>query len=293
MIGHKKQWQFLIKSIELGKLPHALLFYGQEQVGKKTLAIELAKRLINNDIIRRIHPDFVFLRPENKSIQIAQIRNVIEKLSFKPYSAECKVAVIDNAHLMTKEAQNCFLKFLEEPGEKTFLFLITEHPETLLSTILSRVQKIRFSPVENKEIEKYLLENKISKSKISELNSLILGRPGMAIDFIADPQKIKDQRKLIADLVKVIDSDLSFRFQYAKVLSDKKSNNNLKNVLDVWLRYLRNSLISKINKEGIELSTYSVDKLKEVIKEMQSTKFLLTTTNVNSKLALEVLLMKL
>jgi len=294
MIGHKKQWQFLVKSVELGKLPHALLFYGQEQVGKKTLAIEFAKHFINQDIEKGTHPDFILLKPENKGIQISQIRSLIEKLCFKPYSADFKIAVIDNAHLMTKEAQNCFLKFLEEPRDKTFLFLITEHPETLLTTILSRVQKIRFFPVKDEEIEAYLLENKVPKQRINELSALITGRPGMAFDFLVNPQKIKEQKKLISDLIKITDSDLAFRFQYAKSLSEKESVSNLKNVLDIWLRYLRNTLISRINEESMEkLNSYSINKIKDIIKEIQSIKFLLATTNVNSKLAMEILLMKL
>lgn len=234
MVVHQKQWNFLTKSAELGRLPHALLFYGQEQIGKRSLAIKLAEFILG----KAVPPDFVLIEPENNSIQISQIRDLINKLSFKPYMADFKVAVIDQVHLMTKEAQNCFLKFLEEPSNKTFLILITPYPAVMLPTILSRVQKIRF--FSNKE---------------KELN----------------PQ-------FVSDLVKLIQSDLAQRFQYAKDVSKE----NLKEILDTWLYYFRKEMLSNFS-----------PKSKEIIKQIQTTQVLLSTTNINPKLALEILLMKI
>ncbi|GAH98758.1 unnamed protein product [marine sediment metagenome] len=60
MNGHQKQWEFLKKSAELGRLPHALLFYGQEGLGKRALAIKFAKSLVSGDIEKGTHPDFYF-----------------------------------------------------------------------------------------------------------------------------------------------------------------------------------------------------------------------------------------
>lgn len=249
---YKKQWEFLKKSVELNRLPHALLFFGQEHLGKKKLAIEFAKSLIGSDIEKGINPDFVLVEPAGKEIKISQIRNLIEKLSFKPYLANFKVAIIDNAHLMTQEAQNCFLKFLEEPKDKTFLILITAYPSLLLPTILSRVQKIRFFPKK---------------------------------DFV-----VQDKEEFISDLIKLIPSDLSTRFQYAKELQTE----NLEALLDTWLRYFRKIFISKLAGKKIEeFSQYSLTKLKDILKQIQLTKTLISTTNTNPRLALEILLMKI
>ena len=233
-MNHSKQWQFLMKSAELGSLPHALLFYGQEKLGKKDLALKFAQELVgpNNQA------DFIF----QEGSSISEIRDLIQKLSFKPYSAEYKVAVVDKAHLMAKDAQNCFLKFLEEPTERTILVLITEYPATLLPTILSRVQKIRFYPDK---------------------------------DF-----KIEDSEEIVSDLDKLRESDLAYRFKYAKKITDKESGGDLKEILDTWLRYFRKKMLD----DGSS---------REIIKAIQSTQVLLSTTNANPKLALEVLLMKL
>jgi len=302
IVGHKKQWQFLKKSAELEKFPHALLFSGQEQLGKKTLAIELAKflscqankkpcGLCRNcqDIEKGVHPDFVLVLPTAKKIQISQIRDLILKLSFYPYSASFKIAVIDQAHLMTKEAQNCFLKTLEEPKGKTLLILISEYPEMLLPTILSRVQKIRFFPVKKTEIENYFIEQGISRNKAEYFSSFSLERPGTAINFFLNSQKLKDQEKLISDLAKISSSDFGFRFQYAKNLSQEKSD--IREILDTWLRYFRGLFISKL--KGDSKSTYSLSKLKKIISLIQSLNYLVSTTNINSKLAFEILLIEL
>jgi len=249
---YRKQRESLKKSVELGKLPHALLFCGQEKIGKKDLAIEFAKFFVNQDITKGTCPDFIFIEPENDNIQISQIRNLIQKLYFKPYSAEHKLAIIDKADLMTQEAQNCFLKFLEEPSDKSFLILITAYPNTLLPTILSRVQKIRF--------------------------------------FSNQDRKLDEQ--IVSDLIEISSSDLAGRFEYAKNISKE----NLKEILDTWLVYLRKVLIFKVSdnqlKSKFGLANISIEKLKEIIKQIQSTQFLLSTTNANPKLALEILLMK-
>lgn len=323
IVGHQKQWQFLKKSAELQKVPHGLLFFGQEQLGKKTLAIEFTKFLNCQsknsltkpcqicrdcqDIKKGLHPDFILLEPKSPhgEIRIVQIRELIQKLALRPYRADFKVAILDNAHLMTRHSQSCFLKLLEEPKGRAILILITEHPEMLLPTILSRVQKIRFSPPETTEIEKHLIKQGASKEKAKRLTSLSFGKPGAAIDFLLDSQKFENQKKLISDLIKLSDSNLSSRFQYAKDLSQKASGDSglrLKEILDTWLGCFRKILLLRIKEKknlGKKaslpslLEKYPLTKLKNLISLIQSLNLLVSTTNINPRLALEILLIKL
>ncbi len=280
IIGHEKQWQFLKKASEMKKLPHALLFSGQEKIGKKTLALELGNYLCGSSVEK--HPDLILIEPEKEKIQIFQIRDLISRLSFKPYSASLKIGIIDKAHTMTFEAQSSFLKLLEEPKGDTLLILITEYPETLLSTITSRVQIMRFSPVKKELIEKYLLKKGISKKKAEKLTSISLGRPGRVIDFLSDPQKLEEREKIIDDLFKLKNSFLSERFKYAKELS--KERRKAEEVFSLWLEHLRKILITKEN---------SFENLSSFIKELQTIRFLLYTTNISCKLAIENLLIHL
>ena len=237
----EKQRDFLKRAVRLDKLPHALLFLGQENIGKKDFAVNFVKSVIGQDIEENIHPDFILL-DSKEEIKIAEIRGLIEKLCFKPYAASFKFAVINRAHLMSKDSQNCFLKFLEEPTNKTHLILVTAYPYLLLPTIISRVQKIRFYSRNN----------------------------------------IKEDEELFADFIKIRESGLASRFNFAKELANKDVTESL----NAWLRYLRKEMISSVsNSESKRLSF--------LIKEIEKTKFLLSTTNVNKRLALEMLLMKI
>jgi len=261
MIEHQKQWQFLRKTAELGKTPHALLFYGQSSIGKKTLAVEFvkllncqnedfAKRPCNTcracrDMTKNTHPDLFIISPqENKEIKISQIRDLQINLSLKSYSAPFKAAIIDKAHLLNQEASAAFLKMLEEPKGKTVFILLSEYPEMLLPTILSRVERLRFLA------------------------------PALR-------QKSDEEKKLVDEILKIGKQDLLVRFQYAKKLTEAPGD--LKEVLDTWLAYFREKLLADIGDV----------KLRKILKTIQSITFLISTTNVNPRLALEMLMLEL
>lgn len=288
IIGHKKQWQLLVKSKELGKIPHAFLFSGESQIGKRKIAFELAKLLLCRDIEKKSHPDFIFLKSDK--IQVSHIRELIWKLSLKPYESDYKIAVIDEAHLMDKEAQNCLLKTLEEPKGDSFLILITEYPEALFPTIVSRTQKVKFFPVKKEEIKNYLVANGIKEDKAEYFSVLSSGRPGRAIEFSLNEEKTKEQEKVISDLKKISGSDLAFRFQYIKNLLGEKNGYSIlsfKEILDIWLDYFRNLMFLKIDNKD------SLLKIKKTISFIQNINYLVSTTNANSKIALEILLMEI
>jgi len=303
IIGHQKQWQFLKRSAELGKISHAYLFCGQENLGKKNLAFEFAKLLTGQNIP---NPDLILIEPEGEEIQISQIRDLIWKLSLKPYSAPFKVAIVDQAHSMNSEAQNCFLKTLEEPKDKTILILITEYPEILFPTILSRCEIIKFYPVSETEIKNYLESKETPEKEIQEIIKISQGRPGIAIDFISNPKKLENQRKKLKELIKILNSDLVVRFNYVKDLS--QNIQEVKEALNVWLSYFRNILISRLNlkpkqassiqgsekfKFGFERDNYSFERLKNNLNLLQRTNFLIFKTNINPRLALENLMLEL
>lgn len=289
IIGYQKQWQFLVKSAELDKLSHAYLFSGPEKLGKKTLALEFIKFLFGQNPTNPPHPDFILITPLNKEIQIDQIRELTWKLSLKPSIAPFKTAVINQAHLMNQEAQNSLLKTLEEPRGKALLILISEMPEYLFPTILSRVQTIKFYPVKKEEIKDYLKKQKISKEMIEEITEFSLGRPGLVIDLISEPKKLTERKEIIKKLIEVSKSDISSRFHYAKDLAKLP---NLREILDIWQNYFRNVLLKFLTPE-VKQSDYSFLKLKNIVNQIQSTEFLISTTNVNPVLTLEILMLEL
>lgn len=237
----QKQWELLKKMAELGRIPHALLFYGPARE-KKSLALEFVK-LVNGEISeKRVHPDLFMVGPQDdKEIKISQIRELHSSLSLKSHSAPFKSVIIDKAHCLNQEAQSAFLKLLEEPKGHTIFILVTEYPEMLLPTILSRVERLRFYS-------------------------------GQKRDFPPEEQK---------KISKISQSNLAKRFQYAKELSENPQN--LKEILENWLGYFREALLSNPRQT----------KTIKILKLLQTTHYLISTTNINPRLALEILMLEL
>lgn len=311
IVGHNKQQEFLKKSYENQRLAHAYLFSGPEGIGKKTVALEFVA-LINcqdTDIEKRpcgacpsctsflkgIHPDIVMPEPMvlRKEIQIDEIRALIYKLSLKPFLSVYKAVIIDSAHLMNAEAQNCFLKMLEEPKGKAILILISEYPERLFPTIRSRAQEIKFYPLPFKEMKDFLLKEGIKEDEADMIMSFSLNSPGKAKEFINNPEKLKNQEQKINDFMEIVNGDLKSRFQYAESLSKK----DCQEVLNIWLRWLRELMlyktgsIKKISSSGFE--DRSLLEIKKMIYELQKIIFLTVNRNINKRLALESLMLDL
>lgn len=280
IIGHHKQKEFFKKAIQLERLSHAYLFAGQEELGKRTLALEIVSTIFGSNQKIENHPDFMFIKAESKDIQISQIRELIRKISLKPSLAKRKIAVIDNAHLMNKEAQTCLLKTLEEPRGNCLLILISDKPGYLFPTIISRLQTIKFNLVEKKLIEKYLFKNNLLKKEVEEISEISLGRSGKAINLFFDKKNLENFKLRAKELDKISACSLFFRFQYIKKITENLKE--VKEVLDVWLYCYRQKFLKNPTR-----------KLKNIINLIEITRYLILNTNVNSKLALERLVLEI
>ena len=148
---------------------HAYLFAGPVGVGKSEAAVEFAAGLIcadggcgDCDACRRvragIHPDVETIAPEGTNILIDQVRAVNEDVVLRPFEATVRVYIVLAAETMNKEAANAVLKTLEEPPPHAHFILVSGYPEQLLSTIVSRCQRVPFGPTPAPEIARFLVE---------------------------------------------------------------------------------------------------------------------------------------
>ncbi len=124
-------------AIRKGEIPHALLFSGTRGTGKTTLARIFAKE-IGTSAVDLYEIDAA----SNRGID--DIRELKEAVHTVPYESKYKVYIVDEVHMLTKEAFNALLKTLEEPPAHVVFILATTEEEKLLDTILSRCQVFRF-----------------------------------------------------------------------------------------------------------------------------------------------------
>lgn len=184
IVGHEKQKEILTKSIETGNISHAYLFFGNSGIGKKEIACEFAKKILNTDTLDN-NPDFKIItkREDKKDILVEQIRSeLIDDVYIVPAAGDRKVYIIDEAQNLNVAAQNTLLKTLEEPPKYITIILISSNISGFLTTILSRVNQMPFEGISKEELKQYL-----KKEYNIEFTDLILeyidGSIGKAIDI--------------------------------------------------------------------------------------------------------------
>lgn len=204
LIGHKEAEKLFKQIIKDGNLSHAYIFYGEPQVGKFAFArsfasyieygnFEESKTALNETLI--IHPQLG--ESSEASVGIDAMRHLKKFLYEKPVNLKYRVAIINDADLMTDQAQNAILKIAEEPPEYALIILVAGNTEALLPTILSRFQKVYFGAVAKEEIKKLLIsEYKVKVPRAQEVAELSFGRPGRAIDFINNEKFIAIRREV-------------------------------------------------------------------------------------------------
>ncbi|MBA3601843.1 MAG: DNA polymerase III subunit delta' [Acidobacteria bacterium] len=199
-IGNNHIKEVLRRLLALKRVPSSLLFAGEDGVGKKQFALELAKSFVcqNPNVseacdvcaaCRRAdkfeipqvnentkvddslrdkfktvffsgHGDIGIVVPLKKNMYVDAIRDLEREANFRPFEATARFFIIDDADKMNDSASNALLKTLEEPAPTSYIFLISSRPDALLPTIRSRCQTLRFAPIVFGEIENYLLKTK-------------------------------------------------------------------------------------------------------------------------------------
>lgn len=295
IIGHQHILDFLKKSIKNNRLAHAYLFTGPAYLGKKTVALEFIK-MLTGKALEVIHPDVHILEPESV-ISIKQVRELQHQMSLFPYQASHKIALITQADKMTPEASNCLLKTLEEPTGKAILILITSKSKSLLPTIISRCQLIKFLSVDEKEIEKGLRPMGEVKD-LKRIVRLANGRPGLAIKYLENPELLRAKEKIINDLEGLLRADINERYKYIeKIWQDIPLSQQ---ILEHWLFWFRDLLLLSVGCSDRTLylesseykNSYSLRKLKSIIQAIKRTNWLLANSSINARLALEVLVLE-
>ena len=202
-IGNEKVIDRLSKLIESGRFPHALIIEGEEGIGKKTLAKDIACALVcrGNDkpcgecaqckkAIGAIHPDISEYIPAGtaNSFHVDTVRNIINDAYIQPNEADYKIYILANAHCMNQNAQNALLKILEEPPKYVVFILTTNSKSALLSTVLSRSVCVSLEGVDIERAANYItshcenVDYNTAKKTVETFN----GNIGKSLDSLQD-----------------------------------------------------------------------------------------------------------
>lgn len=167
----------LQRAIASGRISHAYLFSGPKGVGKTSVARILAhevNKLPYSD--ESIHLDIIEIDGASNR-RIDEIRDLRDKVNITPTSAKYKVYIIDEVHMLTKEAFNALLKTLEEPPAHCIFILATTEAHKLPETIISRTQHFNFKPLQPKTATEHI-------SSIAKKEKININRE--AIDLMAE-----------------------------------------------------------------------------------------------------------
>ena len=220
--GHDHLKQLIARAAIRGTLPPSLIFAGPSGVGKAMMALALAQFLncltpAEEDacgecascrrIARRVHADVLRIEPgETGAIKIDQIREAIERSAYRPFEGRRRVVIIDRAEQMVVNAQDAILKTLEEPPNASTFILVTDTPDTLLPTIRSRCQRLRFGRLSPGDVAEVLMAcHEYAEADAHAAASLSDGSVGRALE--GGSEDFVDARAAALQLLETVADD--------------------------------------------------------------------------------------
>ena len=213
----------LLNQLEHGKLVHAHLITGEKGVGKRSLAMLIASALLCRSegkrpcgtckdclqIMGSEHPDLIVIRKgipissdvrkDRATIPVDDIREMIRQCNTHTFDGRPRVVLLFDADKMTIQAQNCLLKTLEDPPDNTYMILVTEHPDVLLSTVVSRTRKVHLHAWPDNYIRQIMKTRGIDPARTEASVSEARGSIGKALELAEDEEYWQARNEIIRD----------------------------------------------------------------------------------------------
>lgn len=282
LVGNERAKDVLRRMLAQGRVPGALLFAGEDSVGKFQFALELAKALNclqprgveacdkcsaclriprfapppssddkerGKHIAWSAHQDVGVLRLERSVITVDQAREVERESNYRPREGRARVFIVEDAERMNEQASNALLKTLEEVAPTSHLVLVTSRPASLLQTIRSRCQSIRFAPLAAGEIEQHLIRNKLRAGGEAKLVArLSRGRLGDALALNLDAYQARRDLMLgVLDSLMASPADLARLLRATEELGDAKRKDDFESHLDALSAVVRDAWLLSID----------------------------------------------
>ena len=328
-VGHGRALNILQRGLRDWRLSHAYLMVGPPNVGKMTLALDLARAVncLERDgpcgdcnQCRRIdgglHPDVEVIGLDVQrtrdgrgrvAIGIDQVREMQRGAVLKPYEGKYRVFIFDGAQHLSEEAANALLKVLEEPPDQVVLVLLAPDVDGLLPTLISRCSKLELRPLPLSLVARELQDShEVEQQRAEEIARLSGGRLGWAVNAIKDPGLLARRDERLAAVEATVRAGLEQKFTYAATLAAMFVENRepAREELALWLEWWRDVLIVQSEVPELVINHSRLDTLRDVAEHLtpyevaeaaravQTASYYLDR-NVNPRLALEGLMLGL
>ena len=303
MIGQKHVVQTLMNAIKYERVAQAYIFSGMRGVGKTTTARILAKALncqhgpVSNpcnkcEFCREINEDrsVDVLEIDGASNRgIDEVRSLREGVKYRPIHSRNKVIIIDEVHMLTREAFNALLKTLEEPPPHTIFIFATTEFHKVPATIISRCQHFEFKKISQKDIINHLLD-------ITKQENITISAYGLSMIAEAADGSLRDAQSLLDQAVSysgenISDEDLKeilgaisreILFDFSSVILDEEPDRvfplvegviekgyDLRFFYKEIIQHFRNLLLVKSVKNPKELLALSEEDIKALVQEAE------------------------
>lgn len=282
VIGQENIRHFLEKSLNRESISHGYFFLGSKDFGVEKAGLEFAQALLClkkdgvipcqtclscRSFLLGQHPDFLLLKPLNPNgkIGVEEVRDFIRNFSRSIVLGQRKVSLILQAEKLTIEAQNALLKILEEP-QKSRVCLLTS-ANLLLPTITSRLQILKFRPVDGRTIGNYF-ESKFGSSKeLKTMIDLSFHRPELIFNFLSDPENFLEYKKRIENFMSLFSEVKNFHSFAKDILGNDidKARQNLNELFLLGLYILNDLAINKIKNEKSTICSFLKEDILETL----------------------------
>ncbi len=252
--GHEPVVRFLQQSMADGRLSQAYLLVGPPNIGKTTLALQLAAAVncAHDDppcgvcvscakVARGIHPDVRLIEPEENALKLAQVRELQREAALSPYEGAWRVFILTDFAKATPEAANALLKTLEEPPPQVILILTATDVAALLPTVVSRCRVLHLRPLSTDKVVAILRQEKLAPDEAELIARLSQGRIGWALELAQQRGQLAERGNRLNALRNVARQGIVPRMDFAQEAA--KDATAARELLDLWLLWWRDLLL--------------------------------------------------
>jgi len=322
VVGHQAVITHLNNSIKSGRVAHCYLFVGEDGIGKRMVATEFAKKLLCESpdgeaarpcntcpacvaVDRGSHPDLKFIRHEKPAtISVDDVREQLNgDIVIRPYRADRKIYIIDEAELLNVQAQNAILKTIEEPPAYAVIFLLSNNRDVFLETIRSRSVLVEFQPLRREEVARYVEAHFPPTRERDFALDHCRGNIGRALRLMEDEDAREFVTRVSEVLMKLPELSVVERLEAVAALAQDREE--VKEALELFQAWYRDVAVVKatgdtgqaqfgshtIQKIEKAAQAYSFAALGRIFEKVRETKELLLA-NVNPESAFENLLLE-